>query len=128
LDQAVLAEFISSGAYAKHLRRIRRIYLSRRDCLVEALNKNFGNVQLSGLEGGMHLVWHCPEKFPDVSQIKKIAEDVGVGIYTLETGAAYEFGKTKYSNRILMFGYSSVPEDKIKEGINRIASTLELKC
>jgi GntR family transcriptional regulator / MocR family aminotransferase len=127
LDQAVLAEFISSGAYAKHLRRIRRLYLSRRDSLVDALNKHFGKVKLSGLEGGMHLVWHLPKDLPNAAGMKQIAEETGVGIYTIDTGAAYEFGKTKYSKRTLMLGYSSVSEDKIQEGIKRIASALNSK-
>jgi GntR family transcriptional regulator / MocR family aminotransferase len=126
LDQAVLAEFISSGAYAKHLRRIRQVYINRRDELIDALNRHFGNVTLSGLEGGMHIVWRLPEYLPDAFEMKKIAEGVGVGIYTLETVAAHEFGKTKYSNRTLILGYSSIPEDKIQDGIQRIASALKM--
>ena len=126
LDQAVLADFISNGAYNKHLRRIRRVYINRRDTLTEALNKHFGEVNLSGLEGGMHIVWHLPDYFPNASEMKKIAEDVGIGIYTLESGAAHEFGKKEYNNRTLMLGYSSISEDKIQEGIKRIATALKV--
>jgi GntR family transcriptional regulator/MocR family aminotransferase len=126
LDQAVLAEFISSGAYTKHLRRIRRVYLQRRDCLIGSLNNHFGNVKLSGLEGGMHLAWQLPKDFPKPVQMKHLAEDVGVGVYTLDTGAAYEFGKRKYSSNTLLFGYSSVTEKQIQNGIQRIANVLEI--
>ena len=34
LDQAALAEFIRSGAFAHHLHRIRLVYRSRRDALL----------------------------------------------------------------------------------------------
>ena len=125
LEQAVLAEFISSGSYAKHLRRIRRVYLSRRDCVVDSLQKYFGKVKLSGLEGGTHLVWHLPKHFPDALKIKRLAENAGIGIYTIDSCAAYEFGKSNYNKHTLIFGYSSVPEDKICEGIKRLASVLE---
>ncbi len=126
LDQAVLADFISSGAYSKHLRKIRRVYINRRDALTEVLNKYFGDVNLSGLEGGMHVIWNLPKDFPDAKKMKKIAEQVGVGIYTFESGAAHEFGKKEYNNRTLMLGYSSIAEDKIQEGIKRIATALKV--
>ncbi len=124
LQQAVLAEFISSGAYTKHLRKIRRIYLDRRDCLVNTLEKYFGETQLSGLDGGMHLVWHIPSSFPTAEKMKQIAENVGVGIYTLNTGAAHDFGEIDYSDRSLMLGYSSTQENAINDGVKRIADSL----
>ena len=116
LDQAVLADFISSGSYAQHLRRIRHTYLTRRDCLVNSLRKYFGEVQLSGLDGGMHVVWHLPEYFPLAEEVQKIAQDIGVGVYALEAAAACDFGHTEYSKRNLMLGYSSVSEKQIHEG------------
>jgi GntR family transcriptional regulator/MocR family aminotransferase len=125
LDQAVLADFISSGSYAQHLRRIRHTYLSRRDCLVNSLRKYFGEVQLSGLDGGMHVVWHLPEYFPLAEEVQKIAQDTGVGVYALEAAAACDFGHTEYSKRNLMLGYSSVSEKQIHEGISRLATALE---
>jgi len=126
LDQAVLAEFIITGAYKKHLRRIRRVYISRRDALIEALHKHFGDVRLSGLEGGMHIVWHLPKQFPVASKIKKIAENVGIGVYTLESGAAHEFENQEKNKRMLMLGYSSITEEKIYEGIERMAKVLNM--
>lgn len=125
LDQAVLAEFISNGAYEKHLRRIRRVYINRRDALIAALKENFGDVYLSGLEGGMHIVWHLSQSLPDASVMKKIAEELGVGIYTLETAAAYEFENKELNKRTLILGYSSITEDEIHEGIKRIANALK---
>ncbi len=125
LDQAVLADFISSGSYAQHLRRIRHTYLGRRDCLVNSLRKYFGEVQLSGLDGGMHVVWHLPEHFPIAEKVQKIAQDTGVGIYTLEAAAACDFGYKEYSERNLMLGYSSVTEKQIEDGISRLATALE---
>ena len=64
LDQATMGEFIRSGAYGNHLRRMRNIYCKRRDCLIEALRTHFGPVQLSGLESGLHLAWHLPDNYP----------------------------------------------------------------
>ncbi|RKZ65691.1 MAG: PLP-dependent aminotransferase family protein, partial [Gammaproteobacteria bacterium] len=125
LDQAVLADFISSGSYAQHLRRIRHTYLNRRDCLVNSLHKYFGDVQLSGLDGGMHVVWHLPTYLPSAEEVQNIAQETGVGVYAMAAAAAHDFGHKEYSERNLVLGYSSVSEKHIHEGISRLASALE---
>ena len=73
LDQATMGEFIRSGAYGNHLRRMRNIYCKRRDCLIEALRAHFGPVQLSGLESGLHLAWHLPNNYPDAPELQALA-------------------------------------------------------
>ena len=44
LEQATLADFMHSGSYAAHLLRVRSHYKDNRDCLVAALQRNFGDV------------------------------------------------------------------------------------
>jgi GntR family transcriptional regulator/MocR family aminotransferase len=122
LDQAVMAEFIASGSYANHLRRIRHTYMVRRDCLVNALRRHFGDVDLSGLEGGMHLVWHLPDDFPDAQTFERWAFERGVGVYSLDQGAANAFHQTECARRAVMLGYSSTPEKLIEEGVGRLAA------
>src|SRR5688500_17281549 len=92
LDQATMAEFIRSGAYGNHLRRMRNIYGKRRDCLVEALREHFGPVRLSGLESGLHLAWHLPDHYPPATQLQTIASRHGVRIYSIGAGTGYDYG------------------------------------
>ncbi len=125
LDQAILADFISSGSYAKHLRNIRHTYLTRRDCLVNSLREHFGEVKLSGLDGGMHIVWHLPASFPTAREAQLRAQDAGVGIYSLEAAAACDVGRNEYSDRALALGYSSVTEKQIREGVARLTTALD---
>ena len=61
LDQAVLADFIASGSFARHLNQVRMVYRVRRDCLLAVLREYFGDVKVSGTQGGMHVMWHLPE-------------------------------------------------------------------
>lgn len=124
LDQAVMAEFVRSGAYGNHLRRIRHLYCERRDCLVEALRRHFGAVRLSGLESGMHLAWHLPEHYPSASELQNLALRQGVGVYSLSSGAAYDYGGCEYSGRTVVLGFSSLDEHQIRAGVQRIADAL----
>lgn len=124
LDQATMAEFIRDGAYINHLRRMRQLYSRRRDCLVEALQQHFGPVRLSGLESGLHLSCHLPDNLPDAPVLQALALRHGVGIYSLGSGTAYDFGQCRYSARTLIFGFSSLNEYQIRAGIQRIADML----
>ncbi|MFX6853732.1 aminotransferase class I/II-fold pyridoxal phosphate-dependent enzyme, partial [Acinetobacter baumannii] len=41
LEQAALSDFLSERHFERHLRHLRHVYKSRRDCLVKALNDRF---------------------------------------------------------------------------------------
>lgn len=55
VDQAVLADFIDSGQFDKHVRASRSTYAGRRSCLIQALKTEFNEaVQLEDHAGGLH--------------------------------------------------------------------------
>ncbi|SOE11671.1 GntR family transcriptional regulator / MocR family aminotransferase [Streptomyces sp. 2323.1] len=60
LEQLTLAEFISSGAYDRHLRGMRLRYRRRRDQLVAALADRAPHVHVSGIAAGLHAVLELP--------------------------------------------------------------------
>jgi len=128
LDQAILADFISSGSYMKHLRNIRHTYLTRRDCLVNSLQEHFGEVRLTGMAGGMHIVWHLPTDFPTAKEMQMLAQDAGVGVYSLEAAAACDLRRSECSDRALALGYSSVSEKQIRDGVARLAAALDARA
>jgi GntR family transcriptional regulator/MocR family aminotransferase len=54
--QAVLADFIGEGHFARHIRRTRLLYAERRNALIENLRDRFGfAAEMMGVEAGMHL-------------------------------------------------------------------------
>jgi GntR family transcriptional regulator/MocR family aminotransferase len=57
--QLTMADFIASGSYDKHIRRMRLRYRRRRDRLIEALEPF--DVGISGLSAGLHLMLTLPE-------------------------------------------------------------------
>ncbi|WP_144061167.1 PLP-dependent aminotransferase family protein [Hyphomicrobium denitrificans] len=124
LEQAVLADFMNTGGYARHLRTIRQHYLGKRDALLRALNCNFGQGRAIGAEGGMHLAWRIPAHLPVAPVIVSKALEYGVGVYDLSPKAAVSPGRTTYAERHLMFGYSSLTEKQITTGVERLAASL----
>ncbi|MER5944471.1 PLP-dependent aminotransferase family protein [Streptomyces sp. NPDC001904] len=60
LDQLALAEFLSSGAYDRHVRRMRQRYRARRDLLVGALAERAPWAEVGGVAAGLHAVVRLP--------------------------------------------------------------------
>ena len=60
LDQLSLADLIASGAYDRHVRRMRQRYRSRRDRLVAALAAHAPHVEVTGVAAGLHAVLRLP--------------------------------------------------------------------
>ncbi|MFE6757122.1 PLP-dependent aminotransferase family protein [Streptomyces sp. NPDC057684] len=59
-DQLALADFLVSGAYDRHVRRMRQRYRGRRDRLVEALAERAPGVAVTGIAAGLHAVLRLP--------------------------------------------------------------------
>ncbi|GGV74907.1 MULTISPECIES: PLP-dependent aminotransferase family protein [Streptomyces] len=60
LDQLTLAEFLTSGAYDRHVRACRLRYRRRRDALVAALADRAPGVEATGIAAGLHAVLRLP--------------------------------------------------------------------
>jgi GntR family transcriptional regulator / MocR family aminotransferase len=118
LEQAALAEFITSGMYERHLRRVRRRNAARRDVLLEAIGEHLGNAEVTGQGAGAHVVLWPSRRISENAAAEKAASR-GVGIY----GIASYFS-TKPSRAGLMLGYSRIKELDIREGIRRLSGLL----
>ncbi|MFG2312235.1 PLP-dependent aminotransferase family protein [Streptomyces sp. NPDC048566] len=59
-DQLALADFIASGSYDRHVRRMRQRYRGRRDRLVAALAQRAPHVGVTGVAAGLHAVLRLP--------------------------------------------------------------------
>ncbi|NDO89940.1 MocR-like pyridoxine biosynthesis transcription factor PdxR [Cellulosimicrobium composti] len=59
-EQAALAALLGSGAYQRHLRRARLVYLRRRRALLDALATALPGVRVGGVAAGLHLVVPVP--------------------------------------------------------------------
>ncbi|MGW5663422.1 MocR-like pyridoxine biosynthesis transcription factor PdxR [Streptomyces sp. NPDC003758] len=60
LEQLTLAEFLTSGAYDRHVRAARLRYRRRRDALVAALASRAPKVRVRGIAAGLHAVLQLP--------------------------------------------------------------------
>src|SRR6478672_10285340 len=58
--QDALAEFITAGTYLGHIRKMTRLYKTRRDRMVQAIAREAGNcLAVETPDGGMQLLARC---------------------------------------------------------------------
>ncbi|MGW0162795.1 MocR-like pyridoxine biosynthesis transcription factor PdxR [Mycobacterium sp. NPDC003323] len=76
LLQLTMADFITSGAYDKHIRKMRMAYRRRRDLLVEALAPF--DVGIRGLSAGLHLQLSLPAGTE--AEVMRRAAEAGIGL------------------------------------------------
>ncbi|MBZ6137448.1 MULTISPECIES: PLP-dependent aminotransferase family protein [Streptomyces] len=81
LDQLTLAEFLSSGAYDRHVRSARLRYRRRRDALVAEVAARAPEVRVTGIAAGLHAVLRLP---PGTEQpVLRAAAWQGLGLHGL---------------------------------------------
>jgi GntR family transcriptional regulator/MocR family aminotransferase len=81
LEQETLAEFISSGLYERHLRRVRRRNAARRAALRDAIGKYLGDrVEVTGFGAGAHVALWPTARISESDVIARAASS-GVAVY-----------------------------------------------
>lgn len=125
LTQAVLAEFMISGAFLRHLRRIRTRYRARRDALIVAIERHFPGSEIGGCHGGMHISWRLPGG-ACAEQLQNAALARGIGIYTMADGGAWVSSDKTAHRDMLMLGYAAIDETRISRAIAALAQIDEL--
>lgn len=123
LDQLTMAKLIESGQFDLHIRKMRKLYCTRRNLLIRCLKEAFEDtVKISGAEAGMHLIAKFENIVFNEKRMQEI-EDRGIQIsavtrHWLPTGSNDQY---KHS---LIFGYGNTDRKAIEAGVNRLEEIL----
>ena len=120
LEQLALVAFMQSGAFERHIRRMRRLYRARRDTLVEALGVAFGDrVQVGERHGGLNVLVELDvDSSADVVAVRAAA--AGIALRSVTTYYAHPPTRATF-----LMGFAAVPEDTITAGIRLLARVLD---
>jgi GntR family transcriptional regulator/MocR family aminotransferase len=78
ITQLTMADFVTTGSYDKHIRRMRAAYRRRRDLLVSRLAALAPAVTVTGLSAGLHVLLLLPDGAEP--ELVRRAGQAGVGI------------------------------------------------
>jgi GntR family transcriptional regulator/MocR family aminotransferase len=124
LDQLTLAEFITSGAYDRQIRRARLAYRRRRDRLAAALRRQ--GLRVTGIAAGMHAVLELPRTSLEHAALSGASEH-GVAIDGLghyRAGGAGPGDDGDQARAGLVIGYGRPPEYAYTTAVARLCAVL----
>lgn len=121
-EQIALADFIESGQFTLHLRRMRQLYARRREALQAALQRHLhGVVTVSGGAGGMHLSVRLEAPVADVV-VSRAARGQGLGLRPLSPFCLPGTAGAHYNGFVL--GYAGMPTERVDELVRRMARVI----
>lgn len=109
LDQLILAEFIDSRGFERHLNRKKKKYREIKEIFVNELKKSdiYKYLELKEADSGLHLLIKYPFNIDDLS-VKEKAKELGLNISSLS-----DFYHHKNDSHTLLVRYVSLDNDNV---------------
>lgn len=125
-EQRALASLIDSGAYERHVRRLRREHERRRAALLDAIARHLpGDACVVGAEAGLHVVLWLPSLCQqDEPVLVAAARDRGVGIYPVSPLFADLPPRNRPRPAGLVLGYAALKVEQIELGMRSLADVI----
>lgn len=117
IDQLVIADFMRSGIYTRHIAKMRTLYRRKREKLIESINSILGpQYEIIGDTAGLHIVLKLPDWLNE-KQAVQLAQEAGVVIDPISTS----YQQNPIDNLVLI-GYGAIPIELIEEAIYIISN------
>jgi GntR family transcriptional regulator/MocR family aminotransferase len=121
LLQEVMADFMNSGHFSRHTRRMRALYKSRRSVLVESLRAEFGDsLQVQGAEAGLRLSVTLPDSCNDREVARRAAAE---SLWLWPLSPCWSNG---HSRQGLILGFGNIDEDNMLPAVRHLRRILAL--
>jgi GntR family transcriptional regulator/MocR family aminotransferase len=118
--QAVMAEFMAAGHFQRHIRRMRRAALSRRNTLLAGWPQNIPGIgSLPSVAAGLHLTVAVDSKARERELVEQAAS-VDVEINALSSYWLPDSAKPLDQRAGLVLGFAAVPEAAITAALGRL--------
>jgi GntR family transcriptional regulator/MocR family aminotransferase len=115
LPQLAFAALLRSGAYTRHVRRVRAIYRRRRDILLAALATELPALRVEGVAAGVHLLVRLPLEVVD-ARVVEAAAARGLRVEALSSHAISDAPTSG-----LVLGYGRLHESAIPTAVHELA-------
>ena len=114
IDQNILYQFLSQGYFERHLNRMRAIYKTKHDLLIELIEPLKEQFEIRGEHAGIHIL--LTSKYNRSEQeLISLAAEAGVKVYGLSSYFIHP--EHNHRSATVVLGYASLNEDAIREGV-----------
>jgi GntR family transcriptional regulator/MocR family aminotransferase len=118
LTQATLARFIDQGDLDRHIRRVRSLYRTRRDQLLNSIRNVIDQPDIRGISAGLHLTMVLPQDLDETSVVQRALDEHRLALWGLRQ---HYLTSTAIDGLVLGF---SRPAANFHDSTARLASIL----
>ncbi|KAF5090619.1 PLP-dependent aminotransferase family protein [Acetobacterium wieringae] len=123
LEQKMIAAFIASGFFEKHVNKMRKVYKGKRIVLMNAL-KNLGSqVKITGENAGHHLLVQLDNGLTEEEMYHRA---LARGIRVYPVSPYFIHGLPKHYKSMVLLGYGSLTDEQIHNGIGILKKAWDL--
>ncbi|MEM8617834.1 MAG: PLP-dependent aminotransferase family protein, partial [Pseudomonadota bacterium] len=118
--QLTMAEFMASGLFEAHIRKMRTLYLSRQNALNDVLKAAMGDLlETETLNAGLHLMGYLPKGYDD-ARVARRAKDLGLLPRPLS-----DYTHNELLRPGLLIGFSNVQEEAMPRAARVLRRAIE---
>jgi GntR family transcriptional regulator/MocR family aminotransferase len=118
-SEAAVAELFREGEAQRHVRRMQRLYRSRRDAFVGSLRRHLASVLSFRVPSGGMAIWAGVDAAVDVAAWARRARDLGVSI---PTGRYFDFDGRPIP--FVRLNYAGLRAEELEEAVRRLARAI----
>jgi GntR family transcriptional regulator/MocR family aminotransferase len=119
VEQAALADFITEGHLASHIRRMRALYMERRAVMMKLIRQELSDeLESWDAEAGMHTVGWLP---PGVSDSEVTGAAANAGLNALPVSS---FAVQRLSRGGLLLGYAGFSPEVIRKSMRELGQVI----
>ena len=119
-DQIAFAELLESGAYERHVRRMRARYRGRRDRVVTLLAERAPGIRPVGISAGLRVLLELPADGPTGVELAERAAERSIELFPV--GRFHHHGAPDPDGVVL--GYGSLPEHAFDAALEALGDLL----
>lgn len=120
IDQRVISQFFIQGHFERHLNRMRKIYKTKHDILLQELKEAGLPIRISGESAGLHFLLEFGEKTLEAADVEKrlveLAKKQGIKVYALSDYYIREEERVP----TILIGFSRLKESELAEGVKAL--------
>ena len=119
-EQVAFGELLVSGAFERHVRRMRSRYRARRDRLVATLAARTPSVTPVGISAGLRVLLELPPGSPSGDELAELGRERSIELFPV--GRCYHDDERRREG--LVVGYAALPDHAFESGLNALVDLL----
>lgn len=116
IDQTMICEFIKQGYFQRHLNRMRAVYKTKHDIIVNEFKKIKDLCIIEGENAGLHLLIRFVNGMSEEIIVNKFKE-AKIKVYPL---SQYYIDHNRSNSATILIGFGSLTEKEVKEAVRKI--------